>query len=177
MWLQCNWEDDYQKQNIRSFQGFLVYRSLSKVYTLSEKNKLSCEYLRWQDGLLFTVLNSNSSVGLNSVFSSLPFCVQPNNTAELGDMGMVLPHSTRGPSPLIFRKHSDCWEAGLHWCTFKRALGFLWVVFKNSWKTQKCSRECFVFKRFSCRRWGGFWSRAVTDCCPAQPLSWVEHVF
>lgn len=83
MWLQCNWEDDYQKQNIRSFQGFLVYRSLSKVYTLSEKNKLSCEYLRWQDGLLFTVLNSNSSVGLNSVFTSLPFCVQPNNTADM----------------------------------------------------------------------------------------------
>lgn len=81
MWLQCNWEDDYQQQIICSFQSFLVFCSLSKAYILSKKNKLSCEYLRWQGGLLFTVLNSNSNTGLNSVFSSLSFCVQPNSTA------------------------------------------------------------------------------------------------
>lgn len=172
MWLQCNWEDDYQKQIICSFQSFLVFCSLSKVCILSKKNKFSCECIRWQDGLLFTVLNSNSNVGLNSVFSPCSFCVWPNDTAQpvshlsICDMAMVLPHSTRGPSPLIFRKHSDCWEAGLHWYTLKRALGFIGVLFKNSLRTQKCSRECFAFKRFSCRRWEGFWSRPVAACSP-----------
>lgn len=70
-----------------------------------------------------------------------------------------------------------CWEAGLFLHTLRRALAFIWVVFKTSLKNQKCSRECLVFKRFSYRRWGGFWSSAVTAHSPTQLLSWMGPRF
>lgn len=67
-----------------------------------------------------------------------------------------------------------CWEARLFLHTLRKALAFIWVVFKASLKPHKCSKELLVFKRFSCRRWREFWSRALATHSPAQLLNWME---
>lgn len=92
------------------FRASWWFASLSEAYILRKENKWPCEYCRWQDGLLFTVLNSHSDLIL---YSALPFCVWVNNPAEsvaplsTWDMGMALPHSMRGLSPLPVSEHSE----------------------------------------------------------------------
>lgn len=150
--LKCNWEGDYLKQNICFFQSFSVFCFLSEVYILNKKNKLPREYCRWQDGLLFTVPTAIWTFGW-ILYSALPFWVQLNEAPEPGsrfcirDMGMALPRSTRGPSPLIIREHSHkiLLRGRVTLLPLRRALAFIWVVFKTSLKTWKCSRECLVF--------------------------------